>query len=326
MSFISITLLIFVLSLCATVLGLGVLLPVLQEKKMGQTILEIGPRWHKSKEGTPTMGGISFFLAVSLAVLLGCLFLPLEDGKILLLALSFALLNGFVGVIDDLQKLKRHENAGLAPWQKLVLQTVIAVFFVTMLAMEGSIDTTISLPFTSHVVPLGSFYYFLAVFVIVGVVNSANLTDGIDGLATSVGFLIGGFLALEGSATDNRGASLLGASMAGSSFGFLFYNHHPAQIFMGDSGSLFLGALAVGGAFLLGHPLLILLFGLVYIVEGFSVVLQVLYFKMTKKRLFKMAPFHHHLEKSGLDETEIVSLFSFLTLIAAVSAHFLLLL
>ncbi len=320
MSFFTV-LLLFFLSLFATLFGVGALLPVLKDRKMGQTILEIGPAWHKSKEGTPTMGGVTFFFAVSLASLLGCLFLSSSETRTFLWILVYALLNGLIGVFDDAQKLKKRENAGLSPRQKLVLQTVSAIFLLAMLKMEGAISTVLPIPFSSQEIPLGFSFYPLAVFVMVGIVNSANLTDGIDGLASAIATLIGGFFAAEGLFCDIPSLAVLGAAETGCGLGFLAYNRHPAKIFMGDSGSLFFGALAVGGSFLLGSPFIVLFFGLVYVFEGFSVVLQVGYFKLKRKRLFKMAPFHHHLEKSAWSETQIVSVMAFFTLCAILLAH-----
>lgn len=315
------TLLLFSLAFFATLFGLAALLPVLREKHIGQTILEIGPSWHKGKEGTPTMGGVTFFFAVTLSVLLGCLFLPASATRALLWVLCFALFNGLIGVFDDLQKLRKRENAGLLPWQKLLLQTATVIFLLAMLHMEGALVTRVALPFSSLVIELGALFYPIALFVALGIINCANLTDGIDGLATSVGALIGTFFAVEGLGSAPASLAVLGAAEAGSSLAFFTHNRHPARIFMGDSGSLFLGAIAVGGAYLLGNPLLVLIFGLLYVVEGFSVVLQVLYFKLTHKRLFKMAPLHHHFEKCGWSEGAIVSLFSFFTLLAILLAH-----
>lgn len=314
-------LLLFFLSFFATLLGVGTLLPILKERRMGQTILEIGPSWHKSKEGTPTMGGVAFFLSVSLSCLLGCLFLSSSEARVFLWVLVFALLNGLIGVFDDAQKLRKRENAGLLPWQKLVLQTVSAIFLLAMLKMENAASTLLPIPFSSGTVQLGPLFYPLAVFVTVGVVNSANLTDGVDGLAAAVASLIGGFFAAEGLFSSIPSLAILGAAKTGCGLGFFAFNRHPAKIFMGDSGSLFLGALAVGGAFLLGSPFFVLFFGLVYVFEGFSVVLQVGYFKLTKKRLFKMAPFHHHLEKSSWSEEQIVSVLAFFTLCAILLTH-----
>lgn len=312
------------LSLILTVVLTRWLLPRLRAHHMGQTILEIGPRWHKSKQGTPTMGGIVFLVTFPLCMGIGCLWLPSEQRLPLLLTLLFALFQGAVGIVDDRQKLKKHQNAGLLPWQKIFLQLLISAFYLCMMHMAGQFETNLLLPFSPYVIPLGGFYYVLALLMLIGTVNCANLTDGIDGLAASVALLIGLFFALEGWLRQNTGLLFFSSSMLGLCIGFLFFNFHPASIFMGDTGSLFLGAMAIGAAFLLQDPFIILPVGLIYVAEGCSVILQVLFFKLTGRRLFLMAPLHHHFEKRGWKEPAIVTLFSLLTLLSLLGAHFLL--
>lgn len=314
----------FLFALFLTVFLTWRILPRLRRRKMGQTILEIGPKWHKSKEGTPTMGGIVFLFTVPLTVFCGSFLLPPGRRFALWMTLLFAFLQGAVGVIDDWQKLRNHRNEGLLPWQKIFLQTLISGFYLAMMQMAGELETNLLLPFSPYVIPLGPFYYFAAMVLLVGVVNCANLTDGIDGLAASVALLIGLFFLTEGVLAKNPENILLSSSLCGVTAGFLFFNFHPAKIFMGDTGSLFLGALGAGCAFLLRTPFLILLAGLVYVLEGCSVILQVFFFKLTGKRLFRMAPLHHHFEKKGWSEPAIVTLFSLITLASLALAHFLL--
>lgn len=314
----------FFFALLLTVLLTLRFLPWLRRRKMGQTILEIGPKWHKSKEGTPTMGGAVFLLVVPLTTLFGSFLLPPKRVFALWITLLFAFLQGAVGVIDDWQKLRNHRNEGLLPWQKIFLQILISGFYLAMLHMAGELETNLLLPFSPYVIPLGPFYYFAAMVLLVGVVNCANLTDGIDGLAATVALLIGIFFLSEGLMARDTENILLSASLCGITAGFLFFNFHPAKIFMGDTGSLFLGALTVGCAFLLHAPFLILIAGFVYVLEGCSVILQVLFFKLTGRRLFRMAPLHHHFEKKGWSEPAVVTLFSFLTLASLILAHFLL--
>ena len=298
------------------------LIPVLRSMKMGQRILEIGPRWHKNKEGTPTMGGISFLLAGT--VIPGCMLLfamrsyPTRDLLGLLLTLLYACANGLVGITDDLTKLRKKQNAGLTPIQKLVLQVALAVAYLVLLRIYGLIDTDMNIPFTSFTVQLGWTYWFFAGVLLVWVVNCANLTDGIDGLCSSVTLIVGLFFTVASLRENLLGSAVSGAALCGASLGFLIYNLHPARVFMGDTGSLYLGALAAGSAFLYGSPLLILVVGIVYALEGVSVMLQVGFFKLTGgKRLFRMAPFHHHLEKCGWSEYRIVGAAVVLSVAAA---------
>lgn len=313
------------ISLCFSVLFLRYAIPVLRKQKVGQYILTIGPSWHKSKEGTPTLGGLSFLLSVPIALLLSLAAMGKPPSFSTVLVLLFALANGMIGFIDDTTKLKKRKNQGLLPWQKMFLQILFAVCFL-FLFDRGVYDISLlSIPFFPSPVSLGFFAFPILAFFLVGVVNCANLTDGIDGLAASVAFVIGLFFLVEGVAQENGEITFLGAALAGGTLGFLFFNWHPARVFMGDTGSLFLGAIIAAGAFLLKMPLLMLVYSLVFILEGVSVVLQVLHFKRTGKRLFKMAPFHHHLEKSGWSEKQVVLIFSLATLMAVLLAHLILL-
>lgn len=314
----------FFISLCISTLFLRYAIPVLRKQKVGQHILAIGPSWHKAKEGTPTLGGLSFLLSVPIALLvsLASARRPLSIGVVLVLL--YALANGLIGLIDDGTKLKNNKNQGLLPWQKLFLQILFAVCFL-FLFHKGVYDLSrLTLPLFGWTLTLGFFSFPLLTFLLVGVVNCANLTDGVDGLAGTVSFVIGLFFVFEGLIQENSDTLFLGAALAGGTLGFLFFNWHPARIFMGDTGSLFLGALIAAVSFLLKMPLLMIVYSLMFIAEGFSVVLQVLYFKKTGKRLFKMAPFHHHLEKCGWKEKQIVLAFGLLSLFSVILAHLLL--
>ncbi len=290
------------------------IIPLLRRQKVEQKILEIGPRWHKSKEGTPTMGGILFPASIALALLLGFLLRGEPPHPLLLPSLLYAVSNGAIGLLDDLQKLRKKQNLGLLPWQKLFLQTLLASVYLYRLGSMKAIDTALSVPFTDFTVEFGVFFWFFALFCMVGIVNCANLTDGIDGLAASVGLIVFLFFAVKGLSINHFSLALLGASAVGAVGGFLLFNFHPAALFMGDTGSLFLGALVVSLCFLAENPILMLLCGIVYVIEGFSVVLQVIWYKLTHRRLFRMAPLHHHFEKRGWREPEIVILFTAATL------------
>ena len=286
------------------------LIPVLKSKKMGQKILEIGPRWHKSKEGTPTMGGIAFIVAIVLTMVVA-LVIDSREWKAVVSVMDLALMNGFIGLIDDRAKLMKKQNEGLLAWQKYLLQLVVGGIYLFLLQVFDIGGTALHIPYTDITVELGIGYYAVALLVITGMVNSVNLTDGIDGLASTVSLVVGGFFALVAFGALQRGVTLLSAALIGGTLGFLVYNFHPARVFMGDTGSLFLGGLVSGMAFAIGEPLIILVAGLVFVIEAISVILQVSVFKLSgrKKRLFKMAPIHHHFEKCGWNEYKIVAIF-----------------
>ncbi len=292
---------------------------------MGQTILEIGPRWHKSKEGTPTMGGIFFIasiLVATLAFAIPATWKTVEDAGDfrLFYVLGMMLLFGAIGFIDDFTKFVKKQNKGLSASQKMVLQLVVATLF--LFVMKDHLTTSLALPFTSYRLELGIAYWPLALLFIAFVVNAVNLTDGIDGLAAGVSFVAFVFFAIAAFLLKQFGLSVLSASLCGGMIGFLLYNYYPARIFMGDTGSLFLGGAVVGAAFWLDLPLVIVFVGLIFLWEAISVVLQVISFKTTGKRIFRMAPFHHHLEMCSWKETKIVSVFSFITALLCIFSYF----
>ena len=299
-----------------TVVAERILIPILRTHKMGQKILEIGPRWHKSKEGTPTMGGIGFIFAALLVMAVFFIVKAIEgtssDYIPLALTLGYAVANGMVGFVDDYFKLVvKKENEGLTPKQKLLLQLVLAGAYVCVMAYTGNMGTQIVLPFADRPIDLGFWYYLMAVIVLTGVVNGGNITDGIDGLASSVTFVIGVFLAIWAFTARAEQLSAISAVLMGAALGFLIYNFNPARVFMGDTGSLFFGALVIGASFMMQNPIAGLLVSAVFIIEMLSSFLQVLYFKATHgKRLFKMAPLHHHFEKCGWKERPIMFVFS----------------
>ena len=298
------------------------LIPVLKSRKMGQKILEIGPRWHKNKEGTPTMGGLAFITATVVVGIAGGIYLWITDGAEstvpLMLTILLGVFGGFIGCIDDAAKLRNRRNEGLTPPQKFLLQlTAAALYLLGMGLLDGG-NTMLYIPYIDRSFDLGIGYYIIAMILITGMMNSVNLTDGIDGLASGVTLAVGAFFAVAGFITGIADGPLvlLGALIIGSAAGFLVYNANPARVFMGDTGSIFFGGLVVGGAFMMKNPLIILVCGFVYIMETLSVILQVVYFKLTHgKRLFKMAPIHHHFEKCGWSENKIVIVFSAITVL-----------
>jgi len=217
------------------------------------------------------------------------------------------MLFGLIGIIDDAAKLYKKENTGLTAPQKFFLQLVVASAFVGIMAYKGYINTVMYIPFFKAEVDFGFFYYIISVVLICGIVNSVNLTDGIDGLAASVTAVVCAFFMVMASAADNGTVGLFASAVFGGCIGFLIYNAYPAKIFMGDTGSLFLGGAVIGLAFLYASPLIILVVGIVYVIETASVILQVTYYRLSHgKRLFKMAPIHHHFEKCGFSENKIV--------------------
>ncbi len=290
--------------------------------KARQPIYEEGPRWHMSKSGTPTMGGLAFLLACSVALIFSAVFvifnISSDIALSVLISIGYAVSNSAIGIIDDLKKLKHKKNAGLSPTQKLILQFLTASLF--LFARRHALGDTTEISFSFGSIDIGFLYYPLSLLLLVGIVNCANLTDGIDGLASSVAFAIGiSFFYI--SAALNVEASLIASSVVGASVGFLMFNLHPAKIFMGDTGSLFFGALVSSCAFALKNPLLIVFIGGVYVLEGVSVILQVIYFKITKKRIFRMAPIHHHFEKSGWSENRICIAAILITFIFSIPAY-----
>lgn len=261
-----------------------VLIPILRALHAGQSIKEIGPNWHKNKEGTPTMGGIMFIVAAAAAVLAFGWRDMAQGSWQAVFVLGFALVCGAIGFVDDYAKIRKHENTGLTAGWKFLLQLAAAIAFLTLLNSTHHLSPNLYIPFVniSRPLPWGVYLVFAA-FVIVGCVNSVNLTDGLDGLA-------GGLL------------------------GFLVYNFHPAKVFMGDTGSLFLGGAVCGMAFALDAPLVLVPVGVIYIAETMSDIIQVGYFKLTHgKRIFRMAPLHHHLELGGWSEVRIVLTFTGIT-------------
>lgn len=306
------------------------LIPFLRRLHYGQTILDIGPAWHKSKQGTPTMGGLMMVIGLIVSVLAGWATLHLSGSGIadaseggsfylfggVLMALGF----GLLGFLDDYIKVVKKRNLGLKAGQKSLGQLLVAVLYLAAEYIFAP-HTTLWIPFAGEF-DIGFFYYPVMLFIIIGAVNAVNLTDGIDGLASSVtmvaamGFLV--ISSIEGFVQMN----LLAAALAGVCLGFLVWNFHPAKVFMGDTGSLALGGFVSASAFMMQIPLFIPIIGLIYLVEVLSVIMQVSYFKATHgKRIFRMAPIHHHFELGGWSETRVVAVFSIVTALLCLVAY-----
>ncbi len=294
-----------------------IIIPILRNKKAGQIIRPEGPKWHATKAGTPTMGGICFIMAMLIALLGVTVFFAIKgrQRELIPMALTMALavMNGMIGFVDDYCKLLKKQNEGLKAYQKFLLQVVAAGAYIFLLKILGYVDTSLHIPFMKESVELGMVYYVFAMFLIVGMVNSVNLTDGIDGLAASVTLVIAGFFGFVSFAFLHTSLALISAALIGGMIGFLIFNLHPAKVFMGDTGSLFLGGAVTGMAFIINEPMIIMLAGGIFLWETVSVMLQVGSFKLRQKRIFKMSPFHHHLEQCGWKENKIVAVFSLLT-------------
>ncbi len=323
-----------------------VFIPLLRKVKLGQKILEIGPSWHKSKEGTPNLGGLIFITAFAVALTVAMITFKFNFGeyveyghsfKATLIFVLFALSQGIIGFVDDYVKLFKKRNKGLSSTQKLILQTLTTALYLFSNAYFLGADTAIHTPWGE--LELGIFYYVIMLIAIVYIINCANLTDGIDGLAGSIAFIICTMLLIFAlNFSSNIGipsdylellceyelyafaiSSLLGALLA-----FLVFNFHPAKIFMGDTGSLFLGGFIVGAIMYTDNEFLLLPVSFIWILEGLSVMLQVFSFKVFGKRIFKMAPIHHHFEKCGWGEVKIVAVFSLITVAFSALTYYLL--
>lgn len=306
-------------------------LPWLRKIKAGQQILEIGPNWHKTKAGTPTMGGVMFIIGLTVAVItVG--FSYITKGELgAVYVLVFSLFYGAIGFLDDYEKLRKKQNLGLSAKAKFILQLAAAIALLFLLRLEGYLTPNLYVPFFNVTWPIPEWLYFIfAAFVIVGTVNAVNLTDGIDGLATGVTIPVFLFYAVICFVWGSQFESLavFSAALVGGLAAFLIFNFNPAKCFMGDTGSLFLGGAVCGMAFALDMPLILVTLGIIYIIETLSDIIQVGYFKLSHgKRVFKMAPFHHHLEMGGWlghkwKEKEIFALFTTISLIFAVLSYF----
>ncbi len=305
------------------------LIPWLHKIKFGQPIKEIGPTWHEKKRGTPTMGGLMFILAAIIALVITMVVTGGANDTYgsteavqtvnykLLCGLVMALFFTFCGFLDDYAKVSKQNNAGISGWQKIFLQTLTAVAYLSTMALLGLSGTLIWVPFAGWF-DIGFWYYPLMIVLIVGTVNAVNIHDGIDGLSSSTTAIASGAFLVIFSILRAFGGQVWAAIILGCCLGFLIHNRHPAKVFMGDIGNHFLGGAIITMAFYLDKPLLLIPIGIVYYIDMLSVVLQVASFKLTGKRIFKMSPIHHSYEMSGWSENKIVTLFSFIGLVGAI--------
>ena len=313
------------ISFAVTVLAGGkLILPALRRMKAGQSIREDGPKWHAGKSGTPTMGGLMFILGTGIAVVLVGWGQMRQGVYTHLYVYLFALVFGAIGFFDDYQKVKKHQNLGLTAAQKFILQLAAAVAFLALMRLEGMLTTDLYVPFLQISLHISwPVYMVFAAFVIVGTVNAVNITDGLDGLATSVTIPVALFFVSVATWWGYTQLGIFAGALLGGLLGFLIFNAYPAKVFMGDTGSLFLGGAVAGLAFAFDMPLVLILVGIVYIVETLSDIIQVAYFKLTHgKRIFKMAPIHHHFELCGWSEIKIVVVFTVVSTVFCALAYF----
>lgn len=304
-----------------------VAIPALKRLKFGQTILDIGPAWHKSKNGTPTMGGVMFIAGVIISFIVG-LAIMWASGNIsmdevgsqklakAISAVIMALLFGFVGFVDDLIKVKKKQNEGLKPMQKIIMQVLIIAAFFTSHIIAGDTSTVITFPFLGQI-DFGIFYYIVMGLGIIYLVNAVNLTDGVDGLCSSVTLVYCAAYVVICSLLGMSEMGLVSAAAGAGCLGFMVWNLHPAKVMMGDTGSMFLGGIVTAVGIGTGTEFIMVICCAVYIWEALSVLIQMTYFKITHgKRLFKMTPIHHSFEIRGWKEGKIVAVFSLLELLA----------
>lgn len=305
-----------IISFAISVILCPVVIPFLQKLKFGQFVREEGPKKHLKKAGTPTMGGLIILAAI---VITSLVFIAehRETAPVLFMTLGF----GLIGFLDDYIKVVMKRNLGLRAWQKMALQVIVAGIFSHYLTHYTDIGTSVYIPFRDGIVlEMGELFVPFTMIVIIGTVNGANFTDGLDGLASGVTVIIAVFLTVA-AISAGSGLEVISCAVVGSLMGFLLFNVYPAKVFMGDTGSLALGGFVASMAIMLKMPLFILIVGFVYLIEVMSVIIQVSYYKISGgKRIFRMAPIHHHFELCGWSETRIVAVFCVLTTILCLIA------
>ncbi len=291
-------------------------IPILKNRQVKQFIKKDGPQSHHKKSGTPTMGGIPIIISL----IMGSLVLNIITWETAMLV-AMTLLFAMVGYIDDSLKVKKKQNLGFRAWQKIVMQLAFSLILaVYCFFVYGS---EVWIPFyQAGYLDFGYFYIPFIIFVLLAMTNSVNLTDGLDGLAAGVSSIVAIFLAIVGLQNGHFAPVVFCAAVAGACIGFLFFNKYPAKIFMGDTGSMALGGALATAAIIMKIEFILIFAGLIYVIEALSVIIQVLYFKKTKKRVFKMAPIHHHFELSGMSEKSVVLMFYLFALLCCVCAYF----
>ena len=290
---------------------------ILRKLKAGQTEREEGLESHQKKTGTPTMGGVIFLLPV---VVIGIFYGASHKEVIPVLILTIGF--GIIGFIDDYIKVVRKHNLGLRAWQKILGQLVVTILFSVYVETFTDISLAMKVPFTSIVLDFGIFNIPILFFIALGTANGTNFTDGVDGLCASVTAVVAAFFAVAGMHYGATGAEVMSSAMVGALLGYLVYNVYPGKVMMGDTGSLAIGGFVTGIAYVMQMPIFIVIVGFIYAFEVISVILQVSYFKITHgKRIFRMAPIHHHFEKGGWSETRVVNVFTTVTILLCLIAY-----
>jgi phospho-N-acetylmuramoyl-pentapeptide-transferase len=309
---------VLIASFIITIIFALIIIPILKKKKVGQIERTEGPQSHLQKQGTPTMGGI----IIALTMLIGGMILATRTIKIIpLVAVSIGF--GLIGCIDDSTKLKYQNTNGISPTAKMMGLLVISVIYALFIANNEEIGTETIIPIIKKTIEIPILIYIpFSICTMLATTNAINLTDGIDGLSASVSMIIICCLTAIGILKNITEIALFGALVSGACLGFLMFNLHPAKVFMGDTGSLLLGGVIIAMALYLKVPLLLLVIAIIPVLETLSVIIQVLYFKKTGNRIFKMAPLHHHFELSGWNESVVVSVFSLVTLVASIIGIF----
>lgn len=323
-----------IIAFVVTFLSGYIIIPLMHKLKYGQTILEIGPKWHKNKQGTPTMGGIMFIIGIAISLLttmplinlIGPAELKTQLGEMrqivsLVAGLALAVSMSLIGFIDDYIKVVKKQNLGLTAKQKTLMQLLVSAAYLTSMYLSGMTYTKI--PFIGNVDldrGIGLLFWPIALMFVYGFTNAVNLTDGIDGLASSVTLVVACAFMLGSGFLNSMNINAMSAALAGACVGFIFWNAKPAKVFMGDTGSMFLGGMVVAVSFGIGRPILLIFAGITYLLEALSDIIQVAYYKRTKKRIFKMAPLHHHFEMCGWSEQKIVYVFSGVTAVGCAVA------
>ena len=322
-----------VVAFIVTVLLGFVVIPYLRKLKFGQTILEEGPTWHKGKQGTPTMGGVMIIAGVLIALAVGFGVSSITGSNFakefynsyrctnFIAGIFMALSMAGIGFFDDYIKVVKKRNLGLTARQKTLLQLLVSAIYLAALCIGGMHTTYIPFIGDINIVSgAGLLFWPVALMFIYGFTNAVNLTDGIDGLASSVTVIVACCFMLGAAWLNIATINVLSAALAGACVGFVFWNGHPAKVFMGDTGSMFLGGMVVAVSFGIGRPILLIFAGVTYFLEALSDIIQVAYYKKTKKRVFKMAPLHHHFEMCGWSEQKVVLVFSLITFVGCVIA------
>lgn len=308
----------FVIAMLVTAVLTYFLIPYFHRRQFGQYIREEGPQAHKSKAGTPTMGGIAIVAGIIVGVILA--FGGNPDGMVIVLTMVGF---GLIGFLDDFEKIAKKNNLGLNPKQKIVLQLVFGAAIAVYMMFAGEVGTSVFIPFAKVWVDLGYFFIPFVIFVEIAMSNAVNLTDGLDGLASSVTIIVGIGMTAIGLSTGNGVLASSGIIIAGALAGFLIFNRHPAKIFMGDTGSMALGGVLSAVTIVTGTEFILPVLGLIYVLEALSVIIQVTYFRKTGgKRFFRMAPLHHHFELGGIKEVNVVLMFSAFTALCCVIGYY----